>query len=96
MMASGMLHAACTIPPSFWDWPRSANAVLSMKEIRPCIDAYLADPESKLLIHHGAGVDGTLHAGELHAWLISLAISPSRIHDASDLPGGMSMENLDH
>lgn len=96
MMTSGTLHAACDIPQSFWDWPRSGGAVLSLKEIRPCIDAYLADPKSKLLIHHGANDEDSLHSGELRAWLMSLAVDPSRITDASDLPRGLSIETQDH
>ena len=96
MMASKMLHAACNIPQSFWDWPRSGDAVLSLKEIRPCIDSYLSDPKSKLVIHHGAGDEDTLHSGELRAWFMSLAIDPSRIADASDMPRGLSIETTDH
>ena len=96
MMASKMLQAACNMPQSFWDWPRSGDAVLSLKEIRPCIDSYLSDPKSKLVIHHGADDEDMLHSGELRAWLMSLAVDPSRITDASDMPRGLSIETRDH
>ena len=93
MTTSSMLHAACLVPSSFWDWPRSGEAILSSKEMQPCISAYLADSKSTLIIRHGTGVDSALHADELRAWLISLAVNPSRIHDAADLPEGLSIEN---
>lgn len=93
MTMSGMLQAACTVPSSLWDWPRSGEAILSAKEIQPCVSAYLADSKSSLIIHHGAGVDSALHADELRAWLVSLAVNPSRIHDAADLQEGLSIEN---
>lgn len=96
MTMSSMLHAACVIPPSLWDWPRSGKSMLSLKEIKPCVAAYLADSRSDIVIHHGKDVDSALHADELRAWLISLAVSPARIHDAADLPAGLSIENLKH
>ncbi len=96
MTMSSVLHAACVIPQSFWDWPRSGETLLSMKEIKPCIAAYLADSQSDITIHHGKDVDSALHADELRAWLISLAISPARIHDAADLSAGLSIDNLKH
>lgn len=94
LMTSRMAHAGCEIPAAFWDWPRSAASVLAMKEIRPCIDPYLADPGSKLAIHHGMDDENMLHSGELRAWLISLAISPSRIVDIPDK--GLSIEIINH
>ena len=96
MTMSSALHAACVIPPSLWDWPRSGKRLLSLKEIKPCIDTYLADSRSDIIIHHGKDVDSALHADELRAWLISLAISPARIQDATDLSSGLSIENLKH
>lgn len=96
-MASRATLAACTVPQEFWDWPRSAGSVLASKDIRPCIDAYLTDPVSKLVIHHGKDGEDALHFDELRAWLISLAISPSRIIEAADLPArGLSLETLNH
>ncbi len=87
LMCSGSLaEAACAIPQEFWDWPRSGDAVLSLKEIRPCMDGYLADPKSMIVIHSGKDGDSALHSGELQAWLVSLAVSPSRIQMKGDLP----------
>ncbi|NNM82504.1 MAG: hypothetical protein HKL98_07895 [Burkholderiales bacterium] len=87
LMCSGSLaEAACAIPQEFWDWPRSGDAILSLKEIRPCMDQYLADPQSRIVIHSGKDTDSSLHAGEFQAWLVSLAVSPSRIEMKGDLP----------
>ncbi len=92
-LASGMAHASCDLPESFWDWPRSGDSVLALKEIRPCIDAYLATPGSSLVIRHGKQDENILHADELRAWLVSLGISPSRIRDVADDGTALSIEN---
>ncbi|MBY0577480.1 MAG: hypothetical protein K2P57_00370 [Burkholderiales bacterium] len=95
MLTSRMALAACTVPQEFWDWPRSGGSVLAAQDMRPCIDALLAEPKSKLVIHHGKDSESALHFDELRAWLISLAVSPSRILDADDLPAkGLSLETL--
>ena len=96
MTTSSALHAACTVTPSLWDWPRSGEAILSVKAIQPCINAYLANPKSSLLIHHGQDTDSMLHADELRAWLVSLAINPAKIRDAADPTPGLAIENVDH
>lgn len=92
LFAANMAHASCDIPQAFWDWPRSADAVLSVKEIRPCIDAYLAKAGSSFVIHHGTDDESALHADELRAWLVSLAISPSSIADAPENQKALSIE----
>lgn len=97
LMTSRAALAGCTIPQEFWDWPRSASALMGVMDVRPCIDAYLLDPKSKLVIHHGKDEESALHFDELRAWLVSLAISPSRIIEADDLPAkGLSLETLNH
>ena len=86
LIASPFARGDCEIPQEFWDWPRSGAAALDLKPIRPCMEAYLADPGSALVLHSGQDGDSTLHADELRAWLVSLAVNPARISMKADLP----------
>ncbi len=94
LLACNPARAACDIPQEFWDWPRSADSVLGLKEIRPCMASYLANSKSKLLIHHGKDEESVLRYDELRAWLISLSVSPSRMAEAYADQKGLSIETI--
>jgi hypothetical protein len=74
-----------TVPPELWDRPRSGRAVVEAAPVRQAVDAALAQPSARLVVHHGAGPDALNGAEELRSWLIALAIEPARIALRSDL-----------
>ena len=76
------LHA---LPHELWDRPRSGPAVLTQPAVRQAVSQYLAEPGSRLVIHHGLGQESLLQAEELRMWLMSLAVEGARIGLASDL-----------
>ena len=45
---------------------------------------HLAQPGSRLVIHHGYGQDPLVQAEELRAWLMALAIDGARISLVND------------
>lgn len=67
------------VPPEVWDRPRSAAVIAGQPVIRRAVDMHVADPGSRLVIHHSAGQESLMHAEELRAWLIALAVSPGRV-----------------
>jgi hypothetical protein len=73
------------VPPELWDRPRSGAAVMARTEIRQAVDAWLARPGERLVVHHGPGQESVLQAEELRAWLIALAIEAERIALRNDL-----------
>ena len=79
------------VPAELWDRPRSAAAILQQAEIRRAVDAHAAQSGSRLVIHHAAGQEAQLHAEELRAWLIALAVDPGHIALNAGLKSG---ENL--
>lgn len=73
------------LPPELWDRPRSARIVLESPAVRQAVDAWLARPGARLVVHHGSGHESLLLAEELRSWLVALAIEPARIVLRSDL-----------
>jgi hypothetical protein len=73
------------VAPALWDRPRSARAVLGEPAVKQALERYLAQPASRLLIHHGYGQDPLLQAEELRAWLMALAIDGARITLINDV-----------
>jgi len=86
-MLAGFSCAAQTfvVPPELWDRPRSGKAVLEQAAVRQAVNAYLAQPGSRLVLHHGPGPESLLAAEELLSWLAALAIENARISLRSDL-----------
>jgi len=86
-MLAGFSCAAQTfvVSPELWDRPRSGKAVLEQAAVRQAVDAYLAQPGSRLVLHHGPGPESLLAAEELLSWLVALAIENARISLRSDL-----------
>ena len=74
-----------TLSHELWDRPRSAHAVLAQPAVKQAVARYLAEPGSRLLIHHGLGQESLLQAEELRMWLMSLAVEAARIGLANDL-----------
>jgi hypothetical protein len=85
--AAAVAAAAQTfvVPPELWDRPRSGRAVLEQPAIRQAVNACLAQPGSRLVVHHAAGQETLLAAEELRSWLIALALDPARV----SLRGGL-------
>lgn len=73
------------VPPELWDRPRSGGTILAQPAIRQAVNACLAQPGSRLVVHHAAGQEGLLAAEELRSWLIALAVDAGRI----SLRGGL-------
>ena len=82
-------HAAAAqafvVPPELWDRPRSGQAVLEQPAVRQAVNAYLAQPGSRLVLHHGPGPESPVTAEELRAWLAALAIESGRMELRGDL-----------
>ena len=76
------------VPPDLWDRPRSARVVLDQPDIRRAVDMHIGQSGSSLVIHHAEGQEPLLHAEELRAWLIVLAISPERVRLSGGLKSG--------
>jgi len=74
-----------TVAPALWDRPRSARAVLDQPAVKQALERYLAQPASRLVIHHGYGPGPLLQAEELRAWLMALAIDGARITLINDV-----------
>jgi hypothetical protein len=67
------------VPAELWDRPRSGAAVLAQPAVRQAVERYLAQPGSRLVVHHGPAQESQLAAEELRSWLAALAIDPARI-----------------
>lgn len=67
------------VPPELWDRPRSGRAILEQPAIRQAVNACLAQPGSRLIVHHAAGQEPLLAAEELRSWLIALALDAGRV-----------------
>ena len=76
---------AFVVPPELWDRPRSGGTILEQPAIRQAVNACLAQPGSRLVIHHAAAQEGLLAAEELRSWLVALALDPARV----SLRGGL-------
>lgn len=74
-----------------WAQPRTAALVRAQPDLRECVQAYLAEPGSRLVIHYAAGEETALQAEELRAWLVALAVEAGRVGLASDLNAGQQM-----
>ncbi len=73
------------IAPELWDRPRAARTVLEQAEIREAIRMHIAQPGSRIVIHHGYGPNPLLQAEELRAWLMTLAVDAARISLLNDV-----------
>jgi hypothetical protein len=87
LLMAALAAAAQTfvVPPELWDRPRSGRAVLEQPAIRQAVNACLALPGSRLIVHHAAGQESLLAAEELRSWLMALAIEPARVSLRSGL-----------
>jgi hypothetical protein len=85
--AAAVAAAAQTfvVPPELWDRPRSGGTILEQPAIRQAVNACLAQPGSRLVVHHAAGQEALQSAEELRSWLVALAVDPGRV----SLRGGL-------
>ena len=83
--ASAQAADIFTVPPELWDRPRSARAVLEQPAVKQALNLHVAQPDSRLVIHHGYGQDPLLQAEELRAWLMALAVDGARISLVNDV-----------
>jgi hypothetical protein len=90
-MAGSALAQKYEVGPELWDRPRTGNAVREHEAIRRAITAALAQPEARLVIHHGGGHEPQLKAEELRAWLGALAIDPRRVALRGGLPASVPL-----
>lgn len=81
------VHAAgpFRVGAELWDRPRSGDAVMREPAVRQAMGAALAEPGSRIVLHHSAGREALLQAEELRAWLMALAFDAERIALATDL-----------
>jgi hypothetical protein len=79
------------VPAELWEQPRSGNAVLAQPVLRECVQGYLAQPASRILIHHHRSEESQLQAEELRAWLVALAVEAARIELVQDLKLNQSL-----
>ena len=84
-MATAAAAQTFVVPPESWDRPRSGRAVIEQPAIRQAVNAYLAQPGARLVVHHGVGQESHLAAEELRSWLAALALEPARILLRNDL-----------
>lgn len=80
------------VPAELWEKPRSGSAVLAQAPLRECVQGYLAQPASRILIHHAGSEESPLQAEELRAWLVALAVEASRIELVQDLKLNQNMK----
>jgi hypothetical protein len=79
---------AFAVPAELWDRPRSAAAVMGQPPVRQAVAAWLAQPNARLVIHHGPGQESQLQAEEIRTWLTALAVEAGRLALRSDLKAG--------
>lgn len=85
VLPAGAVAQQFVVPLEFWDHPRTGAAVLEQPAIREAARLHLEQQGSRLVLHHGATQESRLLADELRAWLMSLALDPSRVILQNDL-----------
>ena len=91
LLSGGAAAQTWTVPQELWAQPRTGTLVRAQPALRQSVGAYLAEPESRLVIHYGAGEEAALQAEELRTWLVALAVEAGRIGLARDLKNNESM-----
>jgi hypothetical protein len=84
-LAAAAAAQTFVVPPELWDRPRSGRTVTEQPAIRQAVNAWLAQPGARLIVHHGTGQDSQRAAEELRSWLAALALEPARISLRNDL-----------
>ncbi len=84
--AAGLAMAqSFVVSPELWDRPRTGQAVLEQTAIREAVRTHFGRRGSRLVVHHGPTQESLLLAEELRAWLVALALDPSRVTLQNDL-----------
>lgn len=84
--ALGAAGQTFVAPPELWDRPRAGRAVLEQPAVRQAVNAWLAQPGARLIVHHGPGQESALAAEELRSWLVALAVESGRVSLRGGLP----------
>ena len=79
---------ALAVAPELWDRPRSGGVMLEQPAVKQAVNAYLAQPGVRLIIHHAARQESLMQAEEMRAWLVALAVEAERIALHADLQPG--------
>lgn len=80
MVLNGAAYAeSLAVPAELWEKPRSGESIIAQPVVRESVATLLAQPATRLLIHHSRSDESVLQAEELRAWLIALAVDGSRI-----------------
>lgn len=85
LAVSQALAQGWEVSPELWEKPRSGIMVRAQESLQQCVEAYLAQPGARILVHHADSEESLLQAEELRAWLIALAIEAARVELAPDL-----------
>lgn len=95
LLAAAQL-AAAELPPDLWDRPRTAQAILAQPQLRAAVERLLARPAARLELVHGSRAEARAQAEELRAWLVALAVEPSRLLLRADAAAtGLRLEWID-
>ena len=60
-------ETGCTVTAAEWSRPRSAAMVRALPGVHDCVQAWLAQPERRLILISTPGEEGGLWASELRA-----------------------------
>lgn len=85
VVAGGAAAQSFVVAQALWDRPRTGRAVLEQAAIRDAVKTHLEHDGSHLVLHHGPTEEALLRAEELRAWLMALALEPSRVTLRNDL-----------
>lgn len=69
----------CAVSAAEWSRPRSAAMVRTLPGVRDCVQAWLAQPELRLILVSAPGEEGGLWASELRDWLVALGVPSAAI-----------------
>jgi hypothetical protein len=69
----------CSVPAALWDKPRDGGAIVQKSGLAPCVKAFLADEQRRLLVQYSSAGDTPVLADELRGWLAALGIAGERL-----------------
>lgn len=95
-LAAAVPVQSADLGPELWDRPRSAQAILAHPQLRTAVAQLQAKPAARLQLVHGSRAETQAQAEELRAWLIALAVEPSRLTLRADAAvAGLRLELLE-
>lgn len=79
LFAAPVLAESWTLDESAWSRPRTGERVRAMEPVNAAVNAWLAQPDARLVLRHASGEEGSLWAAELKDWLVALGVPADRI-----------------